>query len=320
VKLSYSYKLIFIIFFIFSISIDQSLLPDYAAYERIFYTSDNSGDWEILFTSIMYITRIVNIDYPTFRILLLFVCLSSTYKFIKTQNIIHQHFKFSLFSFIIIFFTLNLFMIEFFLIRIRAGLCISFIFLSITYLYNRKFFFSIFLFILTFFIHKTTFFILLLILIPSIYFDKYFTNYKNFYFILNIIITILILFYTNSTYEERGIGLNSPLNIVRFYALCIPPLLIYFLYKKENLSSFNLNFNSFYIIFIIGLIIFYFLGYTENTGEAIVRVYTLASVPSFFSIFKHNSLFNNKLNTYIILSNCLFFLYTIGFFILFKTT
>jgi hypothetical protein len=71
------------------------------------------------------------------------------------------------------------------------------------------------------------------------------------------------LFLTNNNYEERGIGLNSPLNIFRFIFLTIPPILIFYTNKKENKLNFNFYFNKFYLIFLFGLALFYNLGYTE---------------------------------------------------------
>jgi len=126
------------------------------------------------------------------------------------------------------------------------------------------------------------------------------------------------LFLTNNNFEERGVGLNSPLNIFRFIFLTVPPILIFYTNRKANKFNFNFYFNKFYLFFLFGLIFFYNLGYTEYSGEALVRVYTLASVPAFFSVFKYSSVFENKFNSYIVFCNCLFFLYTIGFFIIIR--
>lgn len=309
-------RMIIIFFIISSFILDQSILPDYDAYERIYIINDFSGDWEILFTLIMYTSKLLNLTYDSFRTIHLFFCLFTLYKLSQNGNIVKN--KLSHTESIILFFLVNLFLIEFFLIRIRAGLCISFIFLATSYFENKKYHFSFLLFLCSFFIHKSTFVVLSLIYVPFIILQSKSKINGIISIIYNLFATCLILFYINNNFEERGSGLNSPLNVFRFYALTIPPILLYILYNKENRNNFNFYFNKFYIFFLTGLILMYYLGYTEYSGEAIVRVYTLATVPALYSIFRKNGLLQNKLNMYILVSNSLFFLYTIGFLILFK--
>ena len=314
----YFIYLFIITILIISLNLDQSEFPDYDSYKRIYNDSSLFGTWEMTFTTIAFFFKKINLNYDNFRE---FILIFSSFVFILILKHSTKKFSFKGIENILLFiFILISFFLEYSLIRIRAGLCISFILLSFIYFDKKSYKIAILFYILSFYTHQLTSIVLLYLLFFPLIFSKLklsVISNKSFYFILSILFMIISLFLINIIFMERGTQLYSPLNPVRFSLLAFS--LIFMLFKQGNShNSFIYNFNKNYSIFIIGLIFLFYSDRTIESGEALVRVYTLASIPSFIIFINTGVNPKSYLSIYILITNALFFIYTLGFFKLFN--
>ena len=352
------------VFLLFILNIDITKLPDYNSYERIYsgsvLESISVGGWEPFFMMINFIANSFDIKYDDYRLIVLFTSillwfLSFTIIKRKEKKSIlvalnksslnsFRIRKYSMFINILIIFSIVLFMFEFYIIRIRAGLAISFFIFAFAILWNRTNKASILNSVIAFILllissqtHFSTFVILsYLVLFPyliaKVYFYAKFKYKVNFNFLIYIclyILSILVLKSIIDAVEVSRIGVASQLNPVRFFSVAILPLLIALpIFKKKklflNLTTRNVGLNEvtsfrdvyYYFIFLnyiyllINLVFFYSFGLVDIAGEAVVRVYSLAYIPAFLIIFN-----TNKKYVYfwliVILVNALFFMNTI---------
>jgi hypothetical protein len=102
--------------------------------------------------------------------------------------------------------------------------------------------------------------------------------------------------------------------------LSIVPLVISFFIKNESgialksrnaVADFSFYFVRFYIVFAMGLALMFFAGLTGESGEALVRLYTLSSIPALLSFRRSGSVMKAPISTYILSVNALFFLATV---------
>jgi hypothetical protein len=108
---------------------------------------------------------------------------------------------------------------------------------------------------------------------------------------------------------------------VRFIFIALFPVAIYLYQKykiKKNTNDFFIiferSFSKAYVCLSIILIAFFFLNKINNTGEAIVRVFTLSSFMGIVLIGASPSKNIFILPTYLVLINQLFFLHTLHVF------
>jgi hypothetical protein len=158
----------------------------------------------------------------------------------------------------------------------------------------------------------------------------YFTKVNRFGRHKNVIFDLIAMASTGfmllaliTIYGSRGEELLSELNPVRFIMISIVPLLILLCSEnkvqkinsldKQGFIDFPYYFTRYYAFMAIGLLLIYVAGLTSQSGEAIVRLYTLSSVGSLFSISITGSIFKTILSFYLALINSLFFLMTIFF-------
>jgi len=235
-------------------------------------------------------------------------------------------------------------MFEFYVIRIRAGLAISFFIFIFAFaiLWNRTNKVSIANIIIAFLLlsissqtHFTTFVMLsYLVLFPYLIAKIYlYTKFKykiNLKFLIYIGLYVSSVLILSSIIDSVGIsriGADSELNHVRFFSIAIIPLL-FVVYKSKklflNLSIQNSklcevdSFRDVYYYFIffnyfclmITLAFFYFFGLIGMAGEAIVRIYSLAYITAFLIIFNSNKKYTSFW-LIIVLVNALFFVNTI---------
>jgi hypothetical protein len=128
------------------------------------------------------------------------------------------------------------------------------------------------------------------------------------------------MFTVNSSYELRGEHIFSPLNPVRFVMLSIVPFALFFLLKNESridlkgrqaVVNFSFYFVHLYIVLAIGLALMFFTGLTGQSGEALVRLCTLSSIPALLSFRLAGSVRSVPISSYILTINALFFLVTV---------
>lgn len=322
--------IVFVIIIPFFLWLDPSDLPDYDSYSRIYLTSFIGGDWEIFFTLVNFYFREIGRSYSDFRhFIFIFSSLSLFLVLSRVETL--QYNKTILVSWInlvFLFVVVAVFMLEYFLIRIRAGFAIGLICFAIYSLMSKRVYYGrivAFLFIsLAFFTHKSTTIILLVfILVPlaRIMLSGISRNKNILNFIISAFSIVLLFYMINSSYADRGEHVLSPLNPFRFVMVSIVPLVLYYFTKNEcrlittmdnPILGYPSNFLHFYIFIAFGLAFMFFAGMTETSGEALVRVITLSSVPALISVQISGTAQRAKINAYILAINVLFFLATLN--------
>lgn len=372
-----------LLIFLASIVVNESALPDYLSYFRIFY---NTGTvYEEVWRSdsgYYYLNRVFNnlgLSYDIFRTIIRFVTIvifslaiysiqrrsSRIYKSLH-PNLINDSSSIKLREFRLIrngtFFSLLLllflviFVFEFFFVRIRAGLAISLFLLALSFLWGR-FYINLFnisaftlVLLLAASIHfSTTMILLFMIIFPLIFsvstkfsFGKKLRIAKSLKDLLTYLILgasgFFILYVSLELVPLRGTWLSVELNFFRLLSLFAFPYFVYFVYRAFSKTAFIDNkilskniehaanskdtFFKYcltgYLSFILFLPFFYGMGYMQNSGEAVVRIYTLSSVISVFIIFALPSKEYRDFWFLIGLGNAFFFMNSIlrSFFIL----
>jgi hypothetical protein len=348
------------LYFISRFFINETSLPDYEAYKAIYnmrasnYESVGSDLFFVYFVKFFYY---LNFSYESFRFALvlisLFLIVFSSLLFVKYKKWMFISDKTKLSDFficIVLFFSTYIFLFEFYSIRLRGGLSLSFFYaFSVFFIIRKKsllfYFLSVLFLYMSFGTHLSTAITLFgFLTVPTILFLnlKFFSRIigVRLYFLLAFWLSVLSGFFIVfgmiyfSTF--RGEHLNSKLNFVRFLFMSVVPLLIYFFvdmrkinnsirlyyyllqekgYDKELLSRYP---KEIWIYFItnayvgcaIALIFFYSIGMLSTAGEAVIRVFTLSSVSSLLVL----SLQKNKINLFwffVIFSNSMFFFNTV---------
>ena len=328
-------SLIFYFFLIFFISfqfINQESFPDYDSYQRIFlsFGIDYESDWEPFFVLLNFMFNSLGFEYDSFRLFILASSLFSIYlTYLNLNKISKQQVKFNLLLKLVLLFILTIVFFEFFIIRIRGGLSSAIFLLGFSYfLISKKkkinFFLGLFLLFLSSQTHFSTFLVLsFFILIPYLASMLTFNYIIVFlYFICSVAVSFLLITQLDISVEDRGSNMYSELNFFRFFFISIIPILIYFIINFYNLinKSLVINFSSQiipirymtmnYISLSIALVFLFPLGYTNYSGEAIVRIFTLSSF-IFIMIMSINKIDYWWLWFYLAIINSLFFINTV---------
>ncbi len=300
--------------------------PDYHAYSGIYLNANLDGDWEVLYIFINYIFREAGFTYDQFRFFIFIFSIAGFWFLLsKLKPTLKTKDFFSVYS-LIMAISIFVLVLEYFVIRIRAGLSIG-MFMWAFYFFcskNRyKQFIGLFMLTSAYFTHQHTAIVLSVFIFPPWLFALIGKKSKlknNIYFTVLIFLTIGFLYYFNETYILRGEPLFSKLNPIRLLALTGIPLVIYFTFPNEpksgpevssGLYMFPKLFTQLYIFFALGLAIMWLLGLTNESGEAVVRVFTLFSLPAIFALRLNGLYLNAKVPSFILLSNALFFIHAL---------
>jgi hypothetical protein len=314
--------LLFGIFFI----IYPVVNPDYVAYSVIYSTADLGGDWEVFYIYLNHFFREAGFTYDQFRLFILLFSLTGLWLLLlKLKPPLKAKSFFSAYSLIMVI-SLAVFVLEYFVIRIRAGLSIGILMWAL-YFFNSKYsykkFIGLVMLMLAYFTHQLTVSVLSIFIFTPWLFAVYGKNSKLkniIYFAILFFLTFVCLYYLNDTYAQRGEKLFSQLNPIRLLSLSFIPIVIYFMSAKESelspqvssgLYMFPKLFSQLYIFFALGLAVMWLCGLTNESGEAIVRVFTLFSFPAIIALKLKGLFFNAKIPSYILLSNALFFIYAL---------
>ena len=300
--------------------------PDFDAYYSIYSTADLGGDWEIFFIYLNHFFREAGFSYDQFRLSILLFSLTGLWLlFLKLKPAVKTKSFFSVYS-IIMTISLFVFVLEYFVIRIRAGLSIGILMWALYFFIDKKWYkqlVALFMLLLAYFTHQQTTSLLSVFIFFPLVFAMYGknSNLKRYaYLSILFLLTFGCFYYLNEAYVLRGEHLYSQLNSVRLFALTVIPLLIYFNSAKE--SKLNLGISSglymfpeffirLYLFFTLGLVIFWLLGLTNESGEAVVRVFTLFSFPAIIALRLKGLFFDAKIPSFILLSNTLFFIHAL---------
>lgn len=309
--------------------LDASIYPDYESYRRIYSHALPGSEWEVFFVFVNYIFRELGLSYDVFRSFILLVSSFALWMvlhlFWSEERV--QYIPDRVVNYILIAFFLAVFVFEFFIVRIRAGfaiglLCYAFYFISLPRaLWSAVS--ALICIVLAFFTHQFTVAVLSLMLgLPYIFatvrkFGRFRDILFDFVGLASVALMLVMLF---AMYESRGGNLSSALHPVRFVMLAVVPMLLFFVERSErrrlevdryDIGTFPYYFVRYYGFMAAGLIIFHVAGLTAQSGEAVVRMYTLTSLGALFSISITGSVFAAPISTYLILSNVLFFMATV---------
>lgn len=317
---------------IFFFLLDARNLPDYEAYAGIFISPGYIKEPGFIFLNDLI--RNVGFTYNQYRSLLLLFDLSAFYYLIRSV-LVGDCSKRALpiiLNAILLSYFFSVFILEFFVIRLRAGLAIALFCLAIGVLIRRSntktsYLVAVALIGISFSVHLSTSVILFTIfcatLIPKvkIYYLKNMFGLKVLIFIFSVVTFFLIYLVLTQNQIRSGVVV-SPLNPVRLIFLAIVPVVIYFysliLESDSSLTGSNMDswpeiFELFYVILSIGLIGLYLLGLTLVSGESLVRFSTLLSFPALIAfLISKESPRRIHICAYIIFMNASFFLATLN--------
>ena len=316
---------IFLILVIFFSWIDQSGLPDYEAYQKIFDYSIFAEGWEIFFIFVNVFLKKIGLSYSGFRVFILIfssVALWLVLSRLQSKKKVKLAPATVVNSFLM-FFILAVFMLEYFVIKIRAGFAIGLFFCAIYCLLSPQILlriFSIIFLVLSFFTHQQTTAILIVFLVLPLAASVYKGSLprKSWgFFSLTVSSVVYILYKVNSLYILRGEELFSPMNPVRVVMFSIVPLIILFFLrnelnipvtKKGSIYEFPSYFVRFYIVLALGQGFMFVAGFTAESGEAQQRLYMLSSITALLSFRISGSAMSAPVSSYILVMNALFFL------------
>mgnify|MGYP000270498987 CR=1 FL=1 len=306
---------------------DVSFLPDFYSYQRIYSEATSGGDWEIGFVAFVILLNKIGVQYNEFRIIVSvigFILITKIYvRSFYTNNSVQFRSFLSLGWFLIPAVLVMVFL-EYYLIRLRAGLGVA-IFVSGFVLMLRgsmvSWVFGFILVVGSFFFHQFTALVLSVFFIfPYLWFCfRKLTWFRRVpYFFPCCLVCGVFFIAFHFQYTVRGENLFSPLNLFRFFCLGIVPLIFSIFNFKESrvlrratpirfYDVFPSYFIDMYLLFSFSLIIYFILGLTSDTGEALVRVFTLASFPAFASLLLKRGPKEAPISMYILVSNALFF-------------
>ena len=299
-----SWVSIFAIMFLYRTLLENVNLPDYDSYQRIFADPENFQGWNLAFTTFALVVSNV-FSYESFRLLIFILgalLYSSIYKYVRKDKLIPLLFI----AFILV--------LEFFMIRLRAGLCI-FLFYSALTLFNKsRFTLAIVNVFLAGLVHPATFFTLALIYWPIIFKVK-----LNFELLLILAIqwfSFLLLIDVLSV--ERGAHLDSEINLVRLMVLLLAPTILLAVLSPSRFTIKNIQENcEFSNIFVLNIVVLLMdlVGFFATSGEAIIRIYSLVAGPALFYSLTQNLANWSKPQIYFafvtLVANSLFFINTV---------
>jgi hypothetical protein len=356
-----------LIFVLLGEFISPSSNPDYTAYEGIYeidaenFATTSNG---YCFTIIVRAAKYLGLDYADFRHCLRFV---SIMLFMAALLVIGRwsedfrggstlSFGSSLILALLVVGSVFVFGVEFFQIRLRAGLSVSLLALAFSLILCRprrssfgRLGAGVTLLGLSLGVHTFTgivlIYLLLWPLVLSIAYNSLQTIITRKVSLASIAVILFasaiasLVYLCSNSADYRGVDLSSPLNHVRLLAIAIVPSIIVlgllsplirnvfrFLRRPPQVSTVKLPeslkraalrkdswlyFASVnYLFLALALCVLAPFGLTQNSGEALVRIFTLSSVPAIFVIYLRPSIYT-PLWIFLLTLNSLFFVNTL---------
>lgn len=285
--------------------LESPSLPDYDSYGKIFEQPDSYQSWNFLFSSIFGLAILV-MKYDVVRHIFLVIG-TLLCAFLVSR---HRH---SLPSFIVLLPIVVIFLLEFFQIRLRAGLSIS-LFYAAFFIGVRslRFLISIPLMALSFAVHPATGFTLLLcsgLILKGIRSIKL-------RFLCLLIGWMIFLVLIDFVSSDRGEHLFSDINLVRLLTMCLFPMLGLLFLRNFKLGYLaRPEFSGIGSVFFCGFAVstLYIFGFFSTSGEAIVRILSLVTgVSLLVSVLTTNySKLTKNFALSILFLNALFFINTV---------
>lgn len=334
-----SHKLLFFVLillgFIFQITNHTRELPDYESYMYIYENSSLAfiSGWDPAFVGLAAICNALGISYDEFRGIVAAISIASlitAFTTIRKAYAIKPQGGISNFPHLVFLIICTpIFYLEFFVVRIRGGISLSLSVLALSlflsYAKTKKksaILMAALFFALSYFCHAFTASVLILLLfipatLSTLKIRPDSLKIKIGFFIAGIAL-ITSLVQNNS---GRGEHLFSELNFYRLFAISAIPLLLITIDKFQrkdfhaiaqdnSLGRFIYYLRLSYLSLALVLIPAYALGYVDQAGEAIVRIFTLSSIMAIIGILFSNPK-NKILWSYLLVVNSAFFVNTI---------
>lgn len=320
-------------------SLDGPQLPDFDSYYVMYYEGANLGTSYLGFYKLCLFLQMLGFDYQEFRLLILTTGLVFAYFVLSIRRNACPYYGYRRGIFleksIALLILICVFIFEFYVIRLRAGISIFFFVLffyvwqcSRNYSVNQFLKCALLLCALlsSAVIHFDTFIVITLFVGPAGVWSRYIKlrGALNEFLYLALCLGIwlaLFWFGITSSLEGRGPDLASKLNPVRFIMISILPMLIWMLPKRLNSEVKNMPLRKkslayFYALNYVSSAIalftyYYFSPEADIAGEAIVRVMTLSSFGAIMSLALEGISYRNVIALYILIVNSLFFLNTV---------
>jgi hypothetical protein len=284
--------------------LESDNLPDYHAYMTIYTDPSSYSKWNIAFTTLAIVMSNLT-SYEVFRFMI-YLSGFALFIFALKKNYIKNNF--------LIFAILVLVLLEFYMVRMRAGISIVFFYLGYAlYLKNHKFISTLF-FSLSLLFHTATglvFFVLYLPFLLKIKFEKLFL-------IILFSVWILLFYVLDTIAINRGAHLSSAINPVRVIFLIMIPTVLICTLKKLKIGSLTMSQKPELIGLIlasVALLLMYLVGFFQESGEAIIRAYSLIASPAllFGYLIRSNvwTRTEQKWAQLVLLVNSLFFINTV---------
>jgi hypothetical protein len=260
----------------------------------------------IVFDLILLFFSNAKIDFNIFlNVILIFNTIVLFFFFKKIFNL-SKYSDYSFGSLIIFFLFVSNFFLEFYFIRIKTGLCFSFLFLSYI-LFKKNIILSIAIFLLSFFIHA--FYSVIFLLFVVLPFSAELFKKKiiiNFIAIIASFSLLVIIYIINI-----NLNMNYQIHVLRLIAYSLLPLIIFLYLIKKRYNFDKISTEKYFVItflaFIFGMIFVFLLMNEGFSGQSFLRIFGFLSVPAIIYIVKINNIKKSLMYNYIVVVNFLLF-------------
>jgi len=267
------------------------------------YGPDNLS---IVFDLILLFFSNAKIDFNIFLNVILIFNTIVLFIFFKKIFNLYKYSDYSFGSLIIFFLFVSNFFLEFYFIRIKTGLCFSFLFLSYI-LFKKNIVLSIATFLLSFFIHP--FYSVLFLLFVVLPFSAELFKKK---IIINFIAIIASFSLLVITYIINiNLSMNYQIHVSRLIAYSLLPLIIFLYLVKKRYNFDKISTEKYFVItfltFIFGMMFVFLLMNEGFSGQTFLRIFGFLSVPAIIYIVKINNIKKSLVYNYIVVVNFLLF-------------
>jgi hypothetical protein len=260
----------------------------------------------IVFDLILLFFSNAKIDFNIFlNVILIFNTIVLFFFFKKIFNL-SKYSDYSFGSLIIFFLFVSNFFLEFYFIRIKTGLCFSFLFLSYI-LFKKNIILSIAIFLLSFFVHP--FYSVIFLIFVVLPFSA--ELFKKKIIIYSIVIIASFSLFVIIYITNKNLNINYQLHPLRLIAYSLFPLITFFYLIKKRYDFEKISTEKYFVItflaFIFGMMFVFLLMNEGFTAESFLRIFGFLSVPAIIYIVKINNIKKSLMYNYIVVVNFLLF-------------
>ena len=265
------------------------------------------GNLYIVFDLILLFFSNTKINFNIFLNVILIFNTTVLFFFFKKIFNLSKYSDYSFASLIIFFLFISNFFLEFYFIRIKTGLCFSFLFLSYI-LFKKNIILSIAVFLLSFFIHAFYSVIFLLFVVLPFSAELFKKKIINNFIAIIASFSLLVIIYTINI----NLKMNYQIHVLRLIAYSLLPLIIFLYLIKKKYNFDKISTEKYFVItfltFIFGMMFVCLLMNKGFSAESFLRIFGFLSVPAIIYIIKINNIKKSLMYNYIVVVNFLLFL------------